>query len=203
MALTLSYFLQMSGKGLAMVFAEFGRDILELPAPVAITGGVLLAALAPESLLLTVGAPLWTWATEGWPDAIEFGVLRNQIERERLSRNFEKDALHIGICGPAGSGKTSVVNALRGLRNNDPRAGRAGSTESTLVQTSYRADTSLGPLYLHDCPGAGTQRIPAKDYYAEQKLYLFDQLLILHGERLGEVRHSLCYKLFPFYCIRL
>ncbi|KAK3933863.1 interferon-inducible GTPase-domain-containing protein [Diplogelasinospora grovesii] len=96
------------------------------------------------------------------------------------------DLSHVAICGPAGSGKTSIINALRGLRNNDGEAARTGTVEMTTQRTKYPSHSSFNSLILHDCPGAGTLRVPADMYYYTQKLYLFDLLLIIHGERFGE-----------------
>ncbi|KAK2052351.1 hypothetical protein LY76DRAFT_344039 [Colletotrichum caudatum] len=54
-------------------------------------------------------------------------------------------------------------------------------------QTRYLGHLSFSTLLLYDFPGSGTQRFPTQGHYDAQELYLFDALLIVWGERLGEV----------------
>jgi predicted GTPase len=137
----------------------------------------------------TISVALWNWATadDTSSNSSNLPVITPElIRREREEEDFEPDSIHVAICGPAGSGKSSIVNALRGLRNNDDEAAPTGTVETTTQRTKYSSHATFNSLFLYDCPGAGTLRVPTEGYYYAQKLYLFDQLLIVHGERLGE-----------------
>lgn len=108
-----------------------------------------------------------------------------QIDRQR--EGLDPDRAYVAICGPAGSGKSSLLNALRGLVNSDQDAARVGTTETTTEKQEYRAAACFDHLSLVDMPGAGTQRVPSEGYFATNKLYCYDTILIICGERFGEV----------------
>ncbi|KAH6668302.1 interferon-inducible GTPase-domain-containing protein, partial [Halenospora varia] len=114
-------------------------------------------------------------------------IEQDRIKRERSEQLFENDSCHVAICGPTGCGKSSLLNALMGRRNGRPGTASTGPVETTIQREKYQGHPSFNSLILHDCPGAGTQRVPAENYYYDQRLYLFDRLLIVHGERLGQV----------------
>lgn len=90
-------------------------------------------------------------------------IAHGRIDRERREEQFEPDAKHIVICGPSGSGKSSILNALMGKRNEAPKTAPTGTLESTKASAKYKAHSNLGQVVLHDCPGAGTQRVLAKN----------------------------------------
>lgn len=136
------------------------------------------------ALFYLAESQLVRWAFEGNASSI---IHRSRIYRERSEERFANGSYHVAICGPAGCGKSSLLNALMGLRNGKTGTASTGTVETTVEREKYQGHSSFDSLVLHDCPGAGTQRVPAKNYYYNQKLYLFDQLLIVHGERLGQV----------------
>lgn len=113
-------------------------------------------------------------------------IPKDRIKQERQDEGFQANALYVAVCGPAGSGKSSVKRSegLEEYRSGDTRT---GPIETTLRRNRYTAHASLGALFLEDFPGAGTLRVPAEDYYYNQKLYLYDSVLIMQGERFGEV----------------
>ncbi|KAG9317837.1 hypothetical protein JVU11DRAFT_2063 [Chiua virens] len=81
-------------------------------------------------------------------------------------------------------GKSSLVNAFRGLHGKDPRAAAAGVTETTLHLTRY-ADTNPDSLFVwYDIPGAGTLKCPDWQYFNDQGLYVFDSIIVLSDNRL-------------------
>jgi hypothetical protein len=129
---------------------------------------------------------LCTWAfgsREANPAHTDSGF----IESERRKENFEPNRVHIAICGQTASGKSSIANALRGMRNGQEEAANTGTTETTTSRATYPAHATISPITLHNIPGSGTRHTPATNYYNNQKLFLFDLLLVVHSERLGEV----------------
>lgn len=181
------------------VLSDTGRVLLRnsqscrIP-PIAYVGGVVLsltgavAGQAGESVAFGViaAASLYNWALgsrEPDPEQTDPSFIENERRRE----NIETDRLHIAVCGQTGSGKSSVTNALRGIRNSQAGAAATGTTETTTRRATFTAHESFSRITLHDIPGGGTRRTPAANYYDSQKLFLFDLLLVVHSERLGEV----------------
>ncbi|KAH9928077.1 interferon-inducible GTPase-domain-containing protein [Fomitopsis serialis] len=87
------------------------------------------------------------------------------------------------IAGIAGSGKSSFINALRGLRNGEPGAAETGIVETTSVIASYPDPDPNKHIAWYDVPGAGTLSIPDWEYFTDQGLYVFDCILVLFDAR--------------------
>ena len=98
---------------------------------------------------------------------------------------YKEGWFHFAVVGTAGSGKSSLVNALRGLRNNSRNAARTGTSETTMNVTRY-ADANDRPFVWYDVPGAGTINVPDWKYFVDQGLYVFDAIIVLCGERFTE-----------------
>ncbi|KAG1805676.1 immunity-related GTPases-like protein, partial [Suillus subaureus] len=92
---------------------------------------------------------------------------------------------HFAVAGVAGGGKSSLINAFRGLRNNDVNIGAAatGVTETTLAMARYPDPNAEYPYVWYDIPGAGTLRIPDWQYFNVQGLYVFDCIIVLFDNR--------------------
>ncbi|EJT70665.1 hypothetical protein GGTG_11688 [Gaeumannomyces tritici R3-111a-1] len=198
---------------LIVVPALLGAALLKIP----ITPAVLAAAAPPVaagiyvvgSIALNVAAlaagPLRDWVTSSRRAAAAAlasapGIANNpestrvsheRIAEERQGLDFELGATHIAVCGVAGSGKSSIVNALRGLTPTAPGAAATGNAETTTARAKYATHPSiqgstLEGIFLHDLPGSGTVRVTAIEYYRRMKLYLFDHVFVVQGARFGE-----------------
>ncbi|KAI5986732.1 P-loop containing nucleoside triphosphate hydrolase protein [Pisolithus marmoratus] len=89
---------------------------------------------------------------------------------------------HFAVAGIAGSGKSSLINAIRGLNNNDPHAAPAGVNETTLEISSYAHTTRNLTSAWYDIPGSGTLGTPDWQYFNSQGLYTFDCILVLFSD---------------------
>ncbi|KZT00046.1 uncharacterized protein LAESUDRAFT_816722 [Laetiporus sulphureus 93-53] len=98
---------------------------------------------------------------------------------------YQEGLFHFAVAGIAGSGKSSLINAFRGLRNKHRGAGAAptGVTETTSVITRYPDPDSRNPFVWYDVPGAGTLKIPDFVYFNAQGLYVFDCIIVLFDAR--------------------
>ena len=116
-------------------------------------------------------------------------IPRNIIEEERRHEGFDSNATCIAVCGPAGSGKSPIINALLGIRNDNrnPQAAKTGITETTTQRGRYAVHYRLCFQFLYDFPGARTCTVPDKNCCYNHRLWLFDRLIIIHRERFGAV----------------
>ena len=109
----------------------------------------------------------------------------NEFKETKKRVEYKEGWFHFAVVGTAGSGKSSLVNALRGLRNNSRNAARTGTSETTMNVTRY-ADANDRPFVWYDVPGAGTINVPDWKYFVDQGLYVFDAIIVLCGERFTE-----------------
>lgn len=113
---------------------------------------------------------------------------------------------HFAIAGVAGSGKSSLVNALRGLRNSDSGAAPTGVVETTTTIVPYRDSNHRLPFVWYDIPGAGTLSQPGWQYFNNQGLFIFDCIIVLVGERFTQMDTAIlenCQRFqIPTYIVR-
>ncbi|KIJ58128.1 hypothetical protein HYDPIDRAFT_64303, partial [Hydnomerulius pinastri MD-312] len=90
---------------------------------------------------------------------------------------------HFAVAGLAGSGKSSLINAFCGMRNQDPKAAPTGVTETTLEVGRYLPPSHSDQFAWYDVPGSGTLKIPDWQYFNTQGLYVFDCITVSFNNR--------------------
>ncbi|XP_073700690.1 interferon-inducible GTPase 5-like [Garra rufa] len=90
--------------------------------------------------------------------------------------------LNIAVTGKTGSGKSSFVNALRGLSDDDEGAAPTGVTETTMKAIMYTHPT-MPNVNIWDLPGIGSPNFKANKYLKEVNFKFYDFFLILNSER--------------------
>ena len=114
---------------------------------------------------------------------------RKQYEDAKDKIRYSHDRFHFAMCGEAGGGKSSLTNALRGLSDHDNGSATVKVTEGTRHLTRYPHPRTYGPFgrfVWYDCPGAGTLNVPAKGYFNNQGLFLFDFIVLVWDIRFTE-----------------
>jgi hypothetical protein len=116
---------------------------------------------------------------EVWPTEEEFQSAKDRIE-------YDPEKLHFAVCGGSGAGKSSLINAFRGLKNDskNPKAARTGVDETTMAITRYpdpREESPYMRLVWYDCPGAGTLECPGWQYLNVQGLFIFDIIVLVYA----------------------
>jgi chemotaxis protein histidine kinase CheA len=108
-----------------------------------------------------------------------------EVSAAKRKVQYREDLFHFAVAGVAGGGKSSLINAFRGLRNNDINVGAAatGVTETTLTMARYPDPNAEYPYVWYDVPGAGTLKIPDWQYFNAQGLYVFDCIIVLFDNR--------------------
>ena len=104
-----------------------------------------------------------------------------KLAKQRI--DYRDGLYHFAIAGIAGSGKSSLINAFRGLRNRDAGAAATGITETTLRIARFPDADSANPFVWYDIPGAGTLQVRDWQYFNEQGLYVFDAIIVLVDNR--------------------
>jgi len=111
--------------------------------------------------------------------------------RQRLGVDCVRH-FNFAIVGISGSGKSSLVNALRGLADppdNGPFPNNLAPVG--VVETTAQAKCYTHPIYAHiklwDMPGAGTPTHPVATYFEDKCLYAFDQLIVATATRFMDV----------------
>ena len=119
--------------------------------------------------------------------------------------SLENVRLDIGVTGGTGSGKSTFVNAIRGLGDEDPTSACTGVVEMTMAPTPY-----LHPPYpnvpLWDLPGIGAPAFQADKYVQRVLLDRYDFLLLLTSESFTANHARLAREILQqgkrFYCVR-
>ncbi|KAG1821355.1 interferon-inducible GTPase-domain-containing protein [Suillus variegatus] len=102
-----------------------------------------------------------------------------EVSAAKRKVQYREDLFHFAVAGVAGGGKSSLINAFRGLLNKDMGAAATGVTETTLTMARLPDPNAKYPLVWHDIPGAGTLKIPDWQYFNTQGLYVFDGIIVL------------------------
>ncbi|KAL0573934.1 hypothetical protein V5O48_008003, partial [Marasmius crinis-equi] len=131
---------------------------------------------------------------------------REQFQKAKQSYAYETGKFHLAIAGASGAGKSSLVNALRGLRDSEGGAAEVGVVETTSKIKRYPEPDKSLPFVWFDVPGAGTLNVPRAEYFNNMGLYLLDAIIVVYNDRFTDTdiaitRNCVCYDI-PCYIVR-
>ncbi|KAK0505336.1 interferon-inducible GTPase-domain-containing protein [Armillaria luteobubalina] len=121
-------------------------------------------------------------------------------------RYYTEGKSHVAITGISGTGKSSLINAFRGVWDGEGGAASTDYVESTSVVTSYPDRNTAKPFIWFDVPGSGTLACSDWTYFNDQGLYIFDAIIILFNDRftatdVAILKNTERYKI-PAYIVR-
>ncbi|KAL6041180.1 hypothetical protein STEG23_022886 [Scotinomys teguina] len=93
-------------------------------------------------------------------------------------KNIDDVPINIAVTGESGVGKSSFINALRGVGHKDEGAAEVGIVETTMERTPYK-HPKIKTLTLWDLPGIGTMKFPPKDYLEKVKFQEYEFFVIV------------------------
>ncbi|KAJ3930358.1 MAG: interferon-inducible GTPase-domain-containing protein [Lentinula lateritia] len=109
---------------------------------------------------------------------------RAEHEQTKNDRQYIEGRLHLAIAGMAGSGKSSLINAFRGVSKGTASAAATGVVETTRTIGRYEdPHPDRSKFVWYDIPGAGTANVGHTNYFIKQGLYIFDAIIVLFDSR--------------------
>eukprot|EP01054_Gregarina_sp_Poly1_P010482 Gregarina_sp_Poly_1__10481@NODE_766_length_6375_cov_28_411382_g563_i0_p2_GENE_NODE_766_length_6375_cov_28_411382_g563_i0NODE_766_length_6375_cov_28_411382_g563_i0_p2_ORF_typecomplete_len410_score68_59IIGP/PF05049_13/6_7e02IIGP/PF05049_13/2e53MMR_HSR1/PF01926_23/1_5e03MMR_HSR1/PF01926_23/5_7e07RsgA_GTPase/PF03193_16/0_00058RsgA_GTPase/PF03193_16/13FeoB_N/PF02421_18/2_3e05AAA_15/PF13175_6/0_26Dynamin_N/PF00350_23/2e02Dynamin_N/PF00350_23/0_002AIG1/PF04548_16/2_9e03AIG1/PF04548_16/0_0023AIG1/PF0454 len=116
---------------------------------------------------------------------------REEFEATKRKYGYRDDRCHIAVTGLSGAGKSSFINAVRGVADQSKSAARVGVTECTDEVKGYRDPNPKVPIMWFDVPGAGTLKCPKAQYFTSQGLWVFDCIIVVWESRFTETDLSI------------
>lgn len=118
---------------------------------------------------------------------------------------LENIRLDIGITGGIGSGKSTFVNAIRGLGDEDLNSAGTGVIEMTVEPTPYPHPKHLN-IIIWDLPGIDTPTFQADKYLQQVLVDRYDFFIIITSDSFTashtQLAHGLLQQGKGFYFIR-
>ncbi|XP_060233214.1 interferon-inducible GTPase 1-like isoform X2 [Meriones unguiculatus] len=96
--------------------------------------------------------------------------------------NIESVPINVAVTGESGTGKSSFINALRGVGDEEKGAAEIGVVETTMKRTPYK-HPKIKTLNLWDLPGIGTLKFPPEVYLEKMKFKEYDFFIIVSANR--------------------
>ncbi|XP_048400218.2 LOW QUALITY PROTEIN: interferon-gamma-inducible GTPase 10-like [Stegostoma tigrinum] len=113
------------------------------------------------------------------------GVEKAKTVLQQKATELDKTELNVAVTGKTGAGKSSFINAMRGLQFNDEGAAEVSSVMCTMEPTRYK-HPNLPNVCFWDLPGIGTIRFPVNEYLKEMKFKKYDFFIIISDSRFTE-----------------
>ncbi|XP_022376870.1 T-cell-specific guanine nucleotide triphosphate-binding protein 1-like [Enhydra lutris kenyoni] len=97
-------------------------------------------------------------------------------------RDIDNAPLNIAVTGEPGTGKSSFINALRGVRHDEEGAAPTGAMETTLERIEYK-HPKLPNVTFWDLPGMMTTTFQPQKYLKKMKFDEYDFFIIISSTR--------------------
>jgi len=115
-----------------------------------------------------------------------FGINGCLAYYKRKMEEWKAVPLKVGIIGASGVGKSSCINALRGVKSNALEVAKEGVTEETSIVSEYPHPNNKMLIFC-DLPGVGTKLFPQDRYLDEIKVDSYDCFVIITSSRFTEI----------------
>ncbi|XP_048461015.1 T-cell-specific guanine nucleotide triphosphate-binding protein 2-like [Rhincodon typus] len=127
------------------------------------------------------------------------------LQMKRKSDNLNHMQLNIAVMGDVGSGKSTFINAMRGLQSDDQGAAPTGNEETRIEPTEYPYQ-DLPHVQLWDLPGTNSFGFELNHYLTKVNFENYDFFIIISQSRFRENDADLAKKIQEqgkeFYYVR-
>ncbi|XP_078267995.1 interferon-inducible GTPase 5-like [Rhinoraja longicauda] len=113
------------------------------------------------------------------------GVEKIKPMIQNKMKELDETELNVAVTGDTGTGKSTFINAMRGLRSTDEGAAEVGTTETTMERTGY-PHPNLPNVRYWDLPGIGSTLFTAGSYLKEMQFKKYDFFIIVTAGRFTE-----------------
>uniref|UniRef100_A0A8C5PVZ0 IRG-type G domain-containing protein n=1 Tax=Leptobrachium leishanense TaxID=445787 RepID=A0A8C5PVZ0_9ANUR len=120
---------------------------------------------------------------EAFSSSNDHEEVAEEIQKEMSE--YENTTLDIAITGESGAGKSTFINALLGVSQDDEDDAETGVTETTTEPKAYKHPQDQTVTYW-DLPGLGTPSIKSQQYYEKVHFEKYDFFIIIASERFKE-----------------
>ncbi|XP_041497378.1 interferon-inducible GTPase 1-like [Microtus oregoni] len=113
----------------------------------------------------------------------------NSVIRDAF-KNIDNVPINIAVTGESGAGKSSLINALRGVEPEEEGAAEVGVVATTMRRTPYK-HPKIQTLTLWDLPGIETVNFLLKDYLEKVNFHEYDFFIIVSATRFTKLELDL------------
>ncbi|XP_072450928.1 interferon-inducible GTPase 5-like [Chiloscyllium punctatum] len=113
------------------------------------------------------------------------GVEKVKTVVQQKVTQLDNTELNVAVMGESGAGKSSFINAMRGLQFDDEGAAEVGNVETTMEPTGYK-HPNLPNVCFWDLSGIGSLEMPLNKYLKEIKFKKYDFVVIISACRFTE-----------------
>ncbi|XP_062850906.1 interferon-inducible GTPase 5-like [Trichomycterus rosablanca] len=135
--------------------------------------------------------------TDDLPSAV--GRIKEYLEQQ------DRVELNIAVTGESGSGKSTFINAFRGIGDEEEDSAKTGVVETTKESTAY-SNSKYQNVKLWDLPGIGTPNFKADEYLKQVEFQRYDFFIINAADRFREYHAQLAAEIVKmnkrFYFVR-
>ncbi|XP_005001324.2 interferon-gamma-inducible GTPase 10-like isoform X2 [Cavia porcellus] len=116
-------------------------------------------------------------------EAFSVGNLQAVVDAiQEILSAAENAVLEVAVIGESGTGKSSFINALRGLGHEEEGAAKGGVVETTMKKTPYK-HPQYPNVTFWDLPGVGTRTFAPDTYLEAVGFATFDFFIIISSSR--------------------
>ncbi|XP_030399228.1 uncharacterized protein LOC115640530 [Gopherus evgoodei] len=125
---------------------------------------------------------------------------------QEVSEAVKNERLKVAVVGEAGSGKSSFVNATRGLKEHDADSAETGVLGETMVEPKAYSHPKNPNIMLWDLPGIGTMDCRLDTFLEQRHVRRYDLFIIISCGRFTDIDARLVEKIRSlgktFYFVR-